>query len=514
MQSLYKAVVEEYRKELSEILAENDKRVSRIKRKEVLPVAISTGLVRIVIPSIKPEARANFFVYTETNIRTEDDPILRFIPYMPGTKGYADLIDFKGTELVGRPYGIDEEIMERMLRSALTADRLQMGAEESGGSAVVDAVARFMGIDPGVVQEAARPYMKQPDRDATMKSLFCNVCMLFDCKWHARTSGTCVKPVGFESDPRGAKHTKERGFCKEFCSKLRKISPTPYASLPEDLKGDLMKWYELSVGVPCIASKVFYLKHGLHVTCEEIRSGTGVGRDAFRDRIKRIMKNGKGPCAGGAFYSPCDHSGPCTVQSGCRCIINKTHCEVACLCTRCRNMFGSCRCSGCAKWCPCRLANRECTALCLCRSCRNKEMQKSTGPMTFVAPSSVAGYGLFAGERIKKGSFVVEYTGEVVSNAEAERRGSFYDLRKCSYLFDLCLGDVGALYTIDGALLGNASRFINHSTDNANLKPAVLMVNGSKRIGFFATRAVAKYEELFFNYGYNEDHKRKHNILD
>ena len=53
------------------------------------------------------------------------------------------------------------------------------------------------------------------------------------------------------------------------------------------------------------------------------------------------------------------------------------------------------------------------------------------------------------GEPIKKGDYIGEYVGEVVSREEGERRGLIYDKRNLSYLFDLnisrCSGQVTML---------------------------------------------------------------------
>ena len=52
-------------------------------------------------------------------------------------------------------------------------------------------------------------------------------------------------------------------------------------------------------------------------------------------------------------------------------------------------------------------------------------------------------------ENIKKGSFVVQYVGEVITSDEAEDRGKKYDAEGRTYLFDLDfnLGDEN-LYTV------------------------------------------------------------------
>lgn len=96
--------------------------------------------------------------------------------------------------------------------------------------------------------------------------------------------------------------------------------------------------------------------------------------------------------------------------------------------------------------------------------------------------------------------------GEVISHAEADRRGRIYDTVDASYLFDL-----NKDFNIDAFRYGNESRFINHD-GNANCEAKVLLVNGEHRIGFWATRAIAAGQELFFNYG--PKFVTKHGLMD
>ena len=87
----------------------------------------------------------------------------------------------------------------------------------------------------------------------------------------------------------------------------------------------------------------------------------------------------------------------------------------------------------------------------------------------------------------------------MISFNEAERRGIIYDRRYLSFLFDL-----NSEWAVDGARLGNESRFINHADDEKdglNCEAKILLVNGEHRIKFIALRDITAGEELLFNYG-------------
>ncbi len=68
-----------------------------------------------------------------------------------------------------------------------------------------------------------------------------------------------------------------------------------------------------------------------------------------------------------------------------------------------------------------------------------------------VSKRSSAGLGLFAGEDIKKGQLIIEYTGERITDEEADRRGG-------KYLFI-----VTDTLVIDGKGRENTARYINHA---------------------------------------------------
>lgn len=89
-----------------------------------------------------------------------------------------------------------------------------------------------------------------------------------------------------------------------------------------------------------------------------------------------------------------------------------------------------------------------------------------------VSDSNIAGWGLFAMEKILKGEFIAEYVGEVeisltkvISQDEADKREGINELDNSTYMFVLN-NEVFKLLnqtTIDARMMGNKIRFANHS---------------------------------------------------
>ena len=69
----------------------------------------------------------------------------------------------------------------------------------------------------------------------------------------------------------------------------------------------------------------------------------------------------------------------------------------------------------------------------------------------FALKRTSIGLGLFTNRRIAKGDLVIQYTGKLLSNAEADYLNS-------RYLFQ-----VNSRWTVDGSGRENLSRYINHS---------------------------------------------------
>jgi SET domain-containing protein len=103
-----------------------------------------------------------------------------------------------------------------------------------------------------------------------------------------------------------------------------------------------------------------------------------------------------------------------------------------------------------------------------------------------VVKRSKAGLGLFAATNFKKGDLVIEYTGELISEAEANRRGG-------KYLFEL-----NDDWTIDGKGRENLARYINHSC-RPNCYPE--LTEDERQVYIYAKKKIAPGEELTYHYG-------------
>jgi SET domain-containing protein len=96
------------------------------------------------------------------------------------------------------------------------------------------------------------------------------------------------------------------------------------------------------------------------------------------------------------------------------------------------------------------------------------------------------GFGLMAAEKIKKGSFIIQYIGEVVNlnSDEGSERLDMYSKSTCTYMMKL-----GSNEVIDPTYKGNMARFINHSCD-PNCETQKWNVLGEISVGIFATRDI------------------------
>ena len=112
-------------------------------------------------------------------------------------------------------------------------------------------------------------------------------------------------------------------------------------------------------------------------------------------------------------------------------------------------------------------------------------------PLFEVRRSAVHGMGAFALRRIRKGSRIVEYLGERVSHAEADRR---YESKEANDAHTF-LFIVDSRTVIDAGVDGNDARFFNHSC-NPNCESVI----EKRRVFIEATRTIEPGEEMTYDY--------------
>jgi len=111
------------------------------------------------------------------------------------------------------------------------------------------------------------------------------------------------------------------------------------------------------------------------------------------------------------------------------------------------------------------------------------------------------GWGLIALDGVQKDDLVLEYVGEVIDEQTKDDRLAEWSKEHPNdpnfYIMELQPG-----WFIDARVLGNMSRFINHSCDpNCALIP--MNVGGYMRIGIFCTKEVAPGEFLSYDYRFD-----------
>ena len=120
----------------------------------------------------------------------------------------------------------------------------------------------------------------------------------------------------------------------------------------------------------------------------------------------------------------------------------------------------------------------------------------SNGRKFVVKRSKIQGSGAFALKRIRKGTRVIEYTGEKISVEEESKRYDDEAMdRHHTFLFS-----IDEHTTIDAAHGGNDARFINHSCE-----PNCEAVNDDGHIYIEAIRNIQPGVELTYDYGFEHE---------
>lgn len=215
-----------------------------------------------------------------------------------------------------------------------------------------------------------------------------------------------------------------------------------------------------------------------------------------------------------------------------------------------------------------RLSIYECSRRCTCPlSCMRRCVQFGKRYRLQIFRQRYGYWGLRTLDYIPKGAPICEYTGDLISENLAERRGAIADMQRCSYLYDIvcvlkyCLpfsegiinkearsassggmrlgisnhairsaylsqekieiDDAGnhsasdleasTIYVIDATRAGNEGRYANHRTKENITAKLVIWDDeptsshfAQPHLYFFATKDIKPMEELFLNYMYKD----------
>lgn len=147
--------------------------------------------------------------------------------------------------------------------------------------------------------------------------------------------------------------------------------------------------------------------------------------------------------------------------------------------------------------CVNRLTYMECyDEFCCDASCSNRRFQRHQHADVDVFRAGKKGYGVRALQPIAEGSFIYEYTGEVLDEQRFQKRQQKYDREGVKHFYFMMLQKDEF---IDATEKGSIARFCNHSC-NPNAQIEKWVVGPKLRMGLFAKRDIKKGEEICFDY--------------
>jgi SET domain-containing protein len=113
-------------------------------------------------------------------------------------------------------------------------------------------------------------------------------------------------------------------------------------------------------------------------------------------------------------------------------------------------------------------------------------MKLKLAPGLTIRKSPINGKGCFATVAFERRRKIADYTGELITNAEANRRAGRRLLRICA---------INTSWSLDGSMGGNGTHYINHSCEpNSYMK----ILYG--HIQFYALRDISPGEEITIDY--------------
>ena len=137
--------------------------------------------------------------------------------------------------------------------------------------------------------------------------------------------------------------------------------------------------------------------------------------------------------------------------------------------------------------------------LCPCgEACTNKPFHKLKSPPVKVFATEGRGWGVKAAAAIPAGTFVVEYIGELIGEADVEAR--LWEAKHTGE-DNFYMMQIDDARTIDARHRGNFSRLLNSGCEpNCETERWTDPATGEARIGIFTKRDVKEGEELIYDY--------------
>ncbi|XP_029918133.1 N-lysine methyltransferase KMT5A-A-like [Myripristis murdjan] len=110
------------------------------------------------------------------------------------------------------------------------------------------------------------------------------------------------------------------------------------------------------------------------------------------------------------------------------------------------------------------------------------------------------GRGVFAKSPICKGYFVLEYRGDIINDAESQRRKRVYHESCAAFMFAFKWR--GKIWCIDASREdGSFGRLVNDEHRHPNCKMKKIEVNGNPHLCLFALSDIKEGEEITCDYG-------------
>ncbi|GAX20987.1 histone-lysine N-methyltransferase EZH2 [Fistulifera solaris] len=317
---------------------------------------------------------------------------------------------------------------------------------------------------PVVKDQLDADYLQDMD---SFRALFCRRCLTYCCSIHGLESkpslelqqnlyqemdaSNCFPSLGIEltdTDIRFDQVKELSTFQKTMCKRAFLMCNGEY------------KRISLLLGAPEHLIRLFVREHNLQLPPKRDKAAVKLRANTIKyysvKNYNQKWYNATKDAEIHPFFTPCCHEEMCSEET-CSCIQNRFFCTPAC-----------------------------------CWGAASPNFFRGCG-----SPSAVSGWGCFTKYALKKGEFIHEYVGELITQEVAEKRGQFDDAKNRSYLFNLTSD-----YVLDACRMGNKTRFINHS-DKPNVETRNVFVNGDQHVAMFALEHIDAEEELFVDYRYN-----------